>query len=199
MRKIEQYRDAFHFQYAVFHPPENDSSQQSFDFYIHNLLKIKIPLFLENPQGWPLDQFNHFLFQVQSKLGDQLHGICLDIPHVYLSGKDWIQFYRMLHDKIWIIHLSDCKENEDLHLPFGFGGDLNLQDILKTLDREGFDGILNFEINPPSLNELNSVFETYLQAKEFFHPVENKKMKHRMKIASRLGQCAVLLLKKIIW
>ncbi len=193
LREIEQYRNGFHFKYAVFHPPEGDTSQQSFDFYIQNLLKVKIPLFLENPQGWLLDQFSPFFFQVQEKLKDQLHGICMDIPHLYLSGEDWIKFYRILYKKIRIIHLSDCKNNEDLHLPFGLGGDLNLQNILKTLDQEGFDNILNFEINPPSLNHLDCLFKTYLQATEFYHPGKNFKMKYRMKIVSRLGRCAGLL------
>ncbi|MBN2030567.1 sugar phosphate isomerase/epimerase [bacterium] len=187
--KVAQYGDRFQFQYAVFHPPERDTSQQSLDFYISNLHQIPIPLILENPRGWSRDRFSRFFRDIQDKLEDRLHGICLDIPHAHLAGEDWVAFYQIFREQIRVIHLSDCKEEEDLHLPFNCGGDLNLQDILTTLKKEGFDGILNLEIKPPSINHLDYFFETYMQTQEFCHPGNYKKMKRRMKIVNRLGRC----------
>lgn len=195
LAKITRYGELFDFRYAIFHPPEEDSPGQSFDFYIDNLHQIQIPLVLENPRGWSLDRFNCFFRDICNKLENRLHGICLDIPHAYLSGENWIDFYRTFRDQIRVVHLSDCSGDEDLHLPFGCGGDLDLHDILNTLYREKFDGILNFEMKPPSLNHLDSLFETYLQTSEFFLPDKNRKMKCRMKVVSLLGKCMGLLFK----
>ncbi len=196
LEKIDQYKEEFDFQYGIFHPPEEDSPGQSFDYYIDNLLQIQVPLVLENPRGWSLDRFNKFFSDIYNQLESRLHGICLDIPHAYLAGEDWIDFYQTFKNRIKVIHLSDCSGNEDLHLPFGCGGDLDLHDILTTLNREKFDGILNFEMKPPSLSHLDHFFQTYLMVQEFYQSDENKKMLNRMKVISRLGRFFGLFLKQ---
>ncbi len=195
LEKISRYKEQFDFQYAVFHPPEGDPLKQSFDFYIDNLRQIQIPLVLENPRGWSLDQFGRFFSDIHSRLEPRLHGICLDIPHAHLAGEDWVTFYQTFREEIRVIHLSDCKGDEDLHLPFGCGGDLNLQDILITLRNEKFDNILNFEIKPPSMSHLDHFLGTYMQAREFCDRGNHTKIRRRMKIVSRLGRVINLLFK----
>jgi len=123
LHQIHLNREKFHFQYAVFHPPEEPSFYDLWDFYLTNLKQV-------------------------------------GIPHAFLSEGDWKRFYTVLKSDIRVIHLSDCTEKKDLHLPFGLEGTLPFEKILKTLGETGFNGILNFEIKPVSLSNMNTYFNT---------------------------------------
>ena len=187
LEDIEKNRTRFKFQYVVFHPPEGRSDAAAFDFYVQNLRKVNCPLVLENTREWPLHRFRDFYGIIRELLGTRLIGMCLDIPHAYLSGEDWTAFYRAFGDEVKVVHLSDCHPEEDSHLPFGLGGILNLQKILQTLRSFGFDGTLNFEINPPSLTDLDAVFSNFLQGNAIFRHETTRKARHRMKRIAWLG------------
>ncbi len=173
LKLIEKNRNRFHFSYAVFHPPEGGPGT-SFSSLMKNVEKTGIPLLLENVKPYSLQSFNSFYKKCLEVLDGRLAGICLDIPHAYLGGTDWRDWYAFFGSRIRVIHLSNCDE-EDRHLPFGLEGHLRLQEILQELKKFGFDGTLNFEIKPPSLASLGKVFDTYLETMSFFgKPVEGK-------------------------
>lgn len=192
LHKIDQYRKIFNFRYAVFHPPEENLIHRSYEFYIRNIRQIHIPLVLENIRSLSLKQFLEFYKRIKKELGNRQIGICLDIPHAILSGEDWKEYYHLLNSAVKVIHLSDCDE-EDRHLPFGMGGTLDLDNILATLDKFGFDGILNFEIKPPSIRHLDVVFENYLQARKYFRPDGIRKIQQRKKLINLMGQAIGVL------
>ncbi len=149
--RIGRYRNLFCFQYAVFHPPEMGGPVGADGFFIQNLLQVGVPLVLENTRGYTPESFIDFFKRLKKDLGDRLWGICLDIPHAYLTNQRWETYFRRLRPYIRVIHLSDCKDGDDKHLPFGIGGDLALKSILTFLKDKRYDGFLNFEILPPSL------------------------------------------------
>jgi sugar phosphate isomerase/epimerase len=151
----------FRFRYAVFHPPEKNMTGDTLDFLLHNLRQIPIPLVVENLRSWQKDRFGEFYKRLKDDLGQQLTGICLDIPHAVLSGMDWTDFYRTFRDDVKVIHLSDTDGREDSHMPFGMGGILQLDMILSQLSDFGFNGFFNFEIKPPTLGDLQPLFESY--------------------------------------
>ena len=188
LNDIKKHGKAFDFRYVVFHPPESDSYTSSPTFYIENLEQVDAPLVLENIRSWPAERFIGLYQRLQKILGGRLAGLCLDIPHAHLSGENWVDFYRTFQSEIKVIHLSDCTGDEDLHLPFGMGGQLSLERILETLQHFGFDGILNFEINPPSIAHLDAVFSGYLKAVEFFECRGIKRMRRRMRLMALLGK-----------
>jgi sugar phosphate isomerase/epimerase len=196
LSQIELIGKRFDFRYAVFHPPEADSSGKSFDFYIENLLRVGIPLVLENVQGFTVERFVDFYRYANEKLQGRIQGVCLDIPHAYLTGEDWQGFYQTLSSEIKVVHLTDCRDDIDFHLPFGIGGDLCLEEILKTLQMEGFDGMLNFEMLPPSLGHLDAYFKTYLRAREFFDPKGLGRVRRRMKLISFVGRVVEAFLRR---
>jgi len=186
LHQISLNREKFHFQYAVFHTPEEPSfSDSTWDFYFHNLKQVNIPLILENTRSYPLDSFISFYQRFQAVLGRKLYGVCLDIPHAFLSGGDWHRFYRVLKPDIKVIHLSDCTEDEDLHLPFGLEGTLPFDEILETLRSTGFNGVLNFEIKPVSIFSMDTYFETFLKAKKRLASEDIDKVQQRIKWINR--------------
>lgn len=81
--------------------------------------------------------------------------ITLDTVHLAHSGGDIIKFYKKYKDRIINIHLSDYKHhlfNSSLrplrykHMPLG-EGELPIDDFLKTLKKEGYDGLVTMEIH----------------------------------------------------
>lgn len=186
--QIQRYRKALHFEYAVFHPPEDNSVPEPFDYYVQNLRYVDVPLVLENIKTYDTDRFQGFYRCLKGELGDRLQGICLDVPHAHLAGENWVDFFHALGSEVKVVHLSDCREGVDFHYPFGIGGDLHLEEILKRLKRLGFDGVLNFEMLPPSPRHLDAYFETYLRAREFFHPEGMGEVRRRMAFIGRLGR-----------
>jgi sugar phosphate isomerase/epimerase len=158
LSRIRRHRNRFRFEYAVFHPPQSDASPGAADFFIRNLREVGIPLVLENVRGYGPEAFWRYYRGAEAALGDALSGICLDIPHAHLTEGDWKSYYRLLCPLIRVIHLSDCAGGEDTHLPFGAGGELDLKSILAFLKRNGYPGIVNFEILPPSLAGVTLLF-----------------------------------------
>jgi sugar phosphate isomerase/epimerase len=156
---IRRFAAALRFQYGVFHPPETGERKMT-DFFVRNLYDTGMPLVLENIRGMDPAAFQSFFFSMKRLLKNRLWGICLDIPHAHLTTRDWISYYGLLRPFIRVVHLSDCRNGEDRHLPFGQGmdGELPLRSILRFLRRERFNGFLNFEILPPSLRAVAPFF-----------------------------------------
>lgn len=193
LNTIKRYEELFDFQYTVFHIPEKDSNHDAFEFYLHNLRQIETPLVLENIIGWSPEQFFGFYRRLKVELGEQIIGMCLDVPHAYISRSDWKAFFLESNLEVKVIHLSDCNPEEDLHLPFGLCGSLDLDKILTTLYNLEFNGVINFEIKPTSLRNLNVFFNSYLQAKAIFQPEGIGKIQKRMQIISLIGRIIGLL------
>lgn len=194
LENLDKYRNMFNFQYAVFHPPEENPPRCSYDYYIHNLRQIKTPLLLENTRAYPLNHFLKFHDIVKKELGNSLAGVCLDIPHAYLAGEDWRAYYRRFKSEVKLIHLSNCDDELDRHLPFGMSGSLDLDEILGSLADFKFNGFLNFEIKPPSLSHLHLVFYSFLRAKDYFQPDGIGRIRRRMRLVGFLGRVLGLIL-----
>jgi len=134
------------FRHAIFHPPEGEHTSERLLF--KRLRQVPVPLLLENISTMPNKEFKRFYQQAKASLGAQLRGICLDVPHAVVGSCDWKDLYASFSPHVHEIHLSDCMQGKDMHLPFGMGI-LDLQEILKTLNQFGFSGTINYEIKPP--------------------------------------------------
>ena len=161
----------FAFQYALFHPSET-GEKEVMDFYIRNLKETRLSLILENIRGYDPQEFLDLYRRFKDSLGDQLWGICLDVPHAHLTSQDWESYYRLLKSHIRVIHLSDCRDGEDKHLPFGMGGELSLKSIIFFLKRQKFEGFLNFEILPPSMPGIIGIIKMIQQVRNLQEAVE---------------------------
>ena len=188
LEKISVHRNRFNFQYAVFHPPEACNTDDGFQYYIHNLKRVHLPLILENIPSYSLERFRKLYRHIKNELGNRIVGICLDIPHAIIAGDKWRDYYRYFTIDVKAIHLSDCTDKKDLHLPFPYGGELSLNDILHFLKQENYNGIVNLEIIPPSIRQVNTVLETYLLATEILEHDGCEKMKKRMHLVDFIGR-----------
>jgi len=184
---IQSKNKPFQFKYAVTHPPEAEPEKWDFDYYISNLKRIDIPLVLENIPGWSVEKFRNFYLSVQEQLGDRLSGMCLDIPHAFLTGVDWRNYLEVFGPEIKVIHLSNCANGKDCHYPFGMKGDLCLDHILETLRQRAYQGILNFELMPPSIDKIGFLLQTHLRARTFFDPHDLQGLQNRLMIINSLA------------
>ena len=101
-------------------------------------------------------------------MGEKLIGQCFDIPHAFIRGEDPIAFLKSFDGDLQSIHLSDCTSEKDAHLPFNSDSILPLDDILKTLKKKQYDGIINLELLPRTLLDLRSVINSYLKVIKVF-------------------------------
>lgn len=149
LQTIQNNKHRLKFNYAVFHPPEADSKDVSFDFLYENLKQLEMPLLLENSLGYSFESFVNVAEKIEDKMGAFLAGYCVDIPHAFLGQESWQQFMTHFNDRVKVVHLSDCDGVRDSHLPFPFAGGLDLKKIIEELIVLKFNGILNFELKPP--------------------------------------------------
>lgn len=170
---INQHADDLNINYCLSHPPEAKNSKQSWeertDFLLENLKKLKLPVILENVQGISEDQFNILFEKAKNALGEKLIGQCFDAAHYFLSGNDPVVFIDQSNSKIKCVHLSDCKQNFDAHLPFGVGGNLPIAGILAALKKNEYHGYINLELLPRSLSDIKHVIYSYLQVVQTFN------------------------------
>ncbi len=190
---IRKYGSLFDIRYAVFHPPEADKSPDVFPTYVRSLKRVGLPLVLENIQGYSVDSFGAFYNTLRHELGDDLTGICLDIPHAVLSDHDWTEFFHAFQSEIRVIHLTDCRGEADSHLPFGLGGDLDLEEILTFIQEEEYSGVLNFEMMPPGFNALDAYFGSIILARERLDPSNLVKSRKRIGHVLQFGRILNLL------
>jgi len=167
----ENYRD-LHIQYCLSHPPEESNESQptaeQVDYLLSNLNKLQVPIIIENTQFMSPEQFEKFYSQAQSVLGEKLVGKCFDAPHYLLSGNDPVEFLSQMDGDIFCLHLSDCKNNVDAHLPFGLGGQLPIDEILEKVKQQNFAGFINLELMPRKLSDIRPLIESYLMVMRTF-------------------------------
>jgi len=168
IKNLKHFFSQIPFHYAVFHPPKDFiSSGANLDFFMNNLRQVPCPLILENTRYTSLDDFGMFYTVLKKSLGQNLTGICLDIPHAFLSGEKWYPFYKKMQKEIRLVHLSSCSFEEDQHHPFRKKDVLSLKCILSDLKRTGFKGIINFEINPSTPIMIWQMYVNYRKTRLF--------------------------------
>ncbi len=174
VRALNQYARPLNLRYALTHPPQPELVSQeiesSIEFWVQNLKKLEVPILLENVVNWGESDFDNLIRHLRSELGSQFWGVCFDGPHSLLEGEDVFSRFRALAPHIRCLHLSDCSQTEDLHLPFGMGGAFPIREFLKTLKASGIDAIVNLEINPGSLDNLRQLIESYLLVMKYLQP-----------------------------
>jgi len=163
---LRRYREKLRIQHVVCHPPEPEKSDNkldsSIDFLFENLLKLDIPVQLENVPSLHPDDFLKIYWQTEKVLGKLLAGMCFDAPHYFVDGYDPVCQFQTLLDIVGCIHLSDCLEGQDVHMPFKCGGTLPVNEFLSTVHESNFRGTITLEIKPHSLKELGAYIDSYM-------------------------------------
>jgi len=79
-----------------------------------------------------------------------LVGACWDFGHANLqeSARGHVEDFKMIADKIKILHVNDNHAREDRHLAPGFGT-AKFDELLPILFASGFDGYFNMECSVP--------------------------------------------------
>ena len=164
--RINTNRERLNIHHAVVHPPEPEAASEpiktSIDYWIQNLKRLNLPLFLENTPHQSPEAFASLFSTVKGELKEQLLGMCFDAPHFWVTGYDPIDAYTNWNDRIGAVHLSDCHRGEDSHIPFFAGGSLPVQKILMKLKEARFTGYITLEIKPISLQHIDAFIESYL-------------------------------------
>lgn len=80
----------------------------------------------------------------------------LDVGHAQVAGKgknltkDFLKYYK---DKLAHVHFSDNKGSSDDHLPIGSGA-IDWKDVIKLLDKIGYDKTITLEVFTQDVNYL---------------------------------------------
>ncbi len=169
---LNQNRNALNIQHVICHPPEPDEMENSqpvsFDLLLENLLKLGIPVYLENVPSIDQERFTELYNKASSRLGNLIKGICYDASHYLISGMDPLRAYEKHVHLIKAVHLSDCTDESDAHLPFG-QGILPVDDILDLMQKNHFKGFITLEIKPKSLYDLGDYLNSYLKTIKKFN------------------------------
>ena len=164
-----------HIQYCVAHPPEAHLSKTpgavSQEFLFHNLQQLVPPVLIENVPERNGFYFSPFYHQAREALGEKLFGFCYDGPHAFISRKDWLTLLQDFSTDLRCVHISDCSQDKDLHLPLG-QGILPIDELFATLKSIGFDGIINLELMPQSLRDIDPILNSYLLVLRTFKPAK---------------------------
>lgn len=162
---LNKNREQLKIHHVICHPPEcvnkNNHIPAAQEFLFANLIKLKIPVYLENTPEYTPESFLQFYGQAKQQLGAKIAGICYDAAHFYITGFDPVRQFFALAPEIGCIHLSDCEAKRDTHLPFG-SGQLPVTDILKAARKAGFKGYVTLEILPHSMHDLDAYIRSYL-------------------------------------
>ncbi|NOY79249.1 MAG: hypothetical protein GXO76_15460 [Calditrichaeota bacterium] len=171
-------------QYCLSHPPENHVQKVegpvSRDFLFENLKRLEPPVIIENIPEVKGFEFRPFYEEAKQAMGEKLWGMCFDGPHAFLSRPDWLELYEEFKQDIRVIHLSDCSKTEDLHMPFGQGGVLPVEELLVRLQKDRYAGIINLELLPKSLRDIQPVIDSYLMILKKFNTPKYIRDKLRM-------------------
>ena len=184
IENINRYWRKMNLQYVLAHSTEGHfietPGECSEEFLFENLKKLEAPIVFENTLENENFNFDQFLERAESAFDDQLLGICFDPPHAYISREDWFPMLEKHYSKIRLLHLSDCTREEDLHQPFGQEGNLPVDEILGFLKDKGYKGMVNLELQPKSLSDLTSLFDSYLTVLRYL----NRRKYFTMKLRS---------------
>jgi len=180
--KIQKLIDAInanwqklHIQYCVAHPPEahliETPGEVSQEFLFHNLQQLAPPVLIENVPERNGFYFSPFYRKARATLGEKLFGFCYDGPHAFISRKDWLTLLHNFSPELRCVHISDCSREKDLHLPLGQGV-LPLDELFAVLKSIGFDGVINLELMPQSLRDIDPILNSYLLVLKIFKPAK---------------------------
>lgn len=185
---LNKHHRQLNLQYCLSHPPEPEQSRQaegvrtSVEFLLENLSRIEAPILLENVEGWSERDFDKFYAMARARLEAKLWGMCFDPAHAYLRADDIFLRFHEIAGEVRCIHLSDCTDSHDAHLPFGSGGVLPIDRILKFIRGHRWQGIINLELIPQSLAQIEPVIKSYLKVLRSFS---------RAKYLATLGRIAM--------
>ncbi len=82
--------------------------------------------------------------------GDHNCGVTLDTCHVGANGEDLLAVYEVVRPLLMNVHLSDARrigQHAQTHIMPG-EGDLPLRELLATMARDGYDGLITLELHP---------------------------------------------------
>lgn len=77
-------------------------------------------------------------------------GVTLDTCHVGANGEDLLAVYEVVRPLLKNVHLSDARHNGQharTHIMPG-EGELPLRELLATMARDGYDGLITLELHP---------------------------------------------------
>jgi sugar phosphate isomerase/epimerase len=168
---INRHRHQLNLLYCVAHPPESvkndDSIDEALEFLIENLQRLDVHVLLENTEYWSEREFDKLAEIFRSQLKKKLAGYCFDPAHAYLRGEDIFKRFSAIAPQVRCIHLSDCLQGKDAHLPLG-QGELPVARFLRHVAKHHYDGVINLEIVPQSLAEARAVVKSYLAVLRVF-------------------------------
>lgn len=168
---INRYRHQLNLVYCVAHPPEsapNDDMTDALEYLIENLQRLEVPVLLENTEHWSEQEFDGLAKVIRGQLKKRVTGYCFDPAHAYLRGEDIFQRFSAIAPQVRCIHLSDCLQGKDAHLPLG-QGELPVAKFLAHVAKHRYDGVINLEIVPKSLAEARAVVKSYLAVLRVFN------------------------------
>ncbi len=184
IESINKHHRSLNIQYCLSHPPEcpngNMPQNEINSILFAKLNQLKPPVIIENVQGLSYVQFSSFYKEAKKALKSKLIGQCFDAPHYYVRGDDPVSILENQKEPIKCVHLSDCRSDRDSHLPFGAGGELPLQAILRTLKKQNYNNIINLELLPRNSSDIKAVIESYLIILNAFNKTEYYRTKLRL-------------------
>jgi sugar phosphate isomerase/epimerase len=173
LETLTKNRETLNIQHVICHPPEpeemKNSQPVSFDLLLDNLSRLNIPIYLENVPTIDPEHFAELYEKASVRLGSLIQGICYDAAHYLISGIDPLKAYENHSHLIKTVHLSDCTDKSDAHLPFG-QGILPVDEILNLIKKSSFKGFITLEIKPKSLYDLDDYLNSYLKTIKMFNP-----------------------------
>ena len=112
-------------------------------------------------------------------MNSPLVGACWDFGHANLqvSERGQVEDFKMIADKIKILHVNDNHAREDRHLAPGFGT-VKFDELLPILFRTDFDGFFNMECSVPRRHSEIMLYYYDLMAKSANILIEESKAKN---------------------
>jgi sugar phosphate isomerase/epimerase len=101
------------------------------------------------------------------EVGSKNLGAVLDVAHLAAQKMPPVQCVEMLGDRIFYVHASDSDFLTEDHLEVG-KGQVNWKDLLKTLDKQEFQGYIGIDIGgkkdlKPRLDQMYTNSKNYLE------------------------------------
>jgi sugar phosphate isomerase/epimerase len=103
--------------------------------------------------------------------GEHNCGVTLDTCHVGANGEDLLAVYEVVRPLLKNVHLSDARhsgQHAQTHIMPG-EGELPLRELLATMARDGYDGLITLELHPREVGFIGRKrnLERLRQAREF--------------------------------
>ncbi|UYP46220.1 hypothetical protein NEF87_002505 [Candidatus Lokiarchaeum ossiferum] len=166
MKNVEKFASQLKAHSIVVHPPMDPEGDKV--FFLENLNRLPITIFLENLPGQKLSDFERWYLETKAKTTTHTE-ICFDVPHSFLTHgrENLFNIPESLISDINYIHISELSSEKDCHWPFGTpGGELPFEKFVDFLHRIDFNGIINMEMMPADLQGINNLIDSYLKLKK---------------------------------